>query len=316
MRSERLPVSTPDLDAAEVEWWNRFSPLAERVWAFDDSLSAALRGRYMARAAAYMEAGPSGPSTVLDLGCGSGATSRFLAGHGVRVVGVDSSSAQVGLARELARSHPRADLMEFRVADSGELTRSPERFQGVVTHAFLHHLASDELDRLLATISGLLVPAGRAWFYEPVFFEPGRRSPGARVTMIERRSIYVLGRLLRALGLLSDEVQRGLDQFSSEAASQGYFLSPKEVPFSGAELTEAVERYFEVDSIRWETGAAYQLASLVSQLERRKLRELGCRPVRAAAWIDDRMGARGGLETLRGLSAYGFAGVFARSRRD
>ena len=314
MRTERLDSTSPELDAAEVEWWDRFSAVSDRVWSLDPELSAALRGRYFQRAATYLLQGASRNGAVLDLGCGSGVTSSFLAQRGVRVVGVDISESQIAAAREMARTHRSAASMEFRVADVSELDQSGERYDGVVAHAFLHHLAHDELSATLRTISGLLEPGGRAWFYEPVFPDPGRKGAVALAKVAERRAIGLVGRILDQLGMLDDEVVEELDAFENEARAHGYFLSPKEVPFTVAEFTRSIGGFFSIDACRWETTGSHQLAVLVALLRERRLRRLGLSAVRGLARLDDALGARGGLAAHRGLSGYGFAAAFARSR--
>jgi len=60
---------------------------------------------------------------VVDLGCGNGRQSRFLARHFERVIGVDVSPAAVALARREALGSPEEGRLEYRVwngANPGE----------------------------------------------------------------------------------------------------------------------------------------------------------------------------------------------------
>lgn len=59
-----------------------------------------------------LAAGPS--RRVLDLGCGSGEHSRFLASLGFEVTGIDASAAQVRAARE---ADPRGHYLEASLSD-------------------------------------------------------------------------------------------------------------------------------------------------------------------------------------------------------
>ena len=100
MRTERLPASTPELDAEEAAWWDRFAPVCEQLWSLDADTALALRAPYLRHAARYLTGGPaSGEGRALDLGCGSGFTSRRLADAGADVLAVDVSSAQIELAQ-------------------------------------------------------------------------------------------------------------------------------------------------------------------------------------------------------------------------
>jgi SAM-dependent methyltransferase len=70
-----------------------------------------------------VESGRITPGRAIDLGCGAGADTVFLAGHGFDVIGVDLSPVAVRRARELATSvgggslrFVEADLLELRAA--------------------------------------------------------------------------------------------------------------------------------------------------------------------------------------------------------
>ncbi|MFK0170489.1 class I SAM-dependent methyltransferase [Streptomyces sp. NPDC090306] len=97
------------------------------------------------------------PSTVLDVGCGTGVpVARALTEAGHRVVGVDISEVQIARARELV---PRA---EFVRADATTLTFPPETFDAVVALYTLIHIPIEDQRVLLERISGWLRPGG--WF--------------------------------------------------------------------------------------------------------------------------------------------------------
>lgn len=313
MRSERLATSSPDLDAAETEWWDRFSEVSERLWAMDPPMSKALRSGYLDRAVEHF-AGARGSGRVLDLGCGSGVISRHFAAAGIPVLGVDVSSEQIEQARLLASDHPSRALMEFRVGDTADLWSAGERFDGVVAHAFLHHLASDELEATIASTRGVLGAAGRAWFYEPVFYRAGSLTPSGFAGGVARRGIASFGKLARSRRWSDRAVLDRLDSFQREADEKGYFLSPKEVPFQPDELTSVLGECLEVERIRWENTASYQLASELSLTGGNGWRQLVERAVRAAARLDASFGEKGELERYRGLGGYGFASVFCRVR--
>lgn len=315
MRSTRLETSTPQLDAAETEWWDRFSATCERLWTFGEHTARAARGAYLETGVAYLGGASGGESVILDLGCGSGFTSRFFAERGLKVVGVDTSSEQIRLARMAAAAAPAAaaERMEFRVASSSSLQDSDQRFDGVIAHAFLHHLAKDELRGLLDDIAGLLRPGGRAWFLEPVFYPPGRPLLAARVTQAGALASAVAQRAMRTAGQIERAPLDAAERFFAEAEREGWFLSPKEVPFAPTELASMFGGRLTLDHFAWVSTASYATAQWVSLIRRPRLRRaLATGLVRPHARADLAIGRTGGMQRLRGLEGYGFAALACR----
>lgn len=90
------------------------------------------------------------PGRALDLGCGTGTTSIFLAQHGWQVVGVDFVQRAIQKARRKAAQIPEIQGgVEFFVADVTRLTFLQEPFDLVVDVGTLHALTPDG-QRLLA----------------------------------------------------------------------------------------------------------------------------------------------------------------------
>jgi SAM-dependent methyltransferase len=84
---------------------------------------------------------PGPPARLLDLGCGTGWTSRFLAKRGYAVLGLDIAADMIHHGRARA---DRQDLpnLHFQIGDYEEMEFS-EEFDAVVFFASLHH-AVDE----------------------------------------------------------------------------------------------------------------------------------------------------------------------------
>jgi len=97
---------------------------------------------------------------VLDLGCGTGEHSRFLAGEGFEVVGVDLSETLLAQAQaEPGSSGVRfvqLDLRDLPSLDSG-------RFGGAIClgNTLVNLREESGLERFAQGLSGLLVPGGR-----------------------------------------------------------------------------------------------------------------------------------------------------------
>jgi SAM-dependent methyltransferase len=77
-----------------------------------------------------------GPGEALDVACGTGAVSVWLALRGFEVVGLDISPVALGMARRLAADHAVAERCRFEVADlDGGLPPRPA-VDAVVCHLF------------------------------------------------------------------------------------------------------------------------------------------------------------------------------------
>ena len=70
-----------------------------------------------------VEAEQLAPGRALDLGCGTGTSSVYLAAHGWEVVGVDFAPRAIGLAKRRAADASVAGRVQFLVAD---VTRLPD----------------------------------------------------------------------------------------------------------------------------------------------------------------------------------------------
>ncbi|MBT9445441.1 MAG: class I SAM-dependent methyltransferase [Hyphomonadaceae bacterium] len=89
---------------------------------------------------------------VLDLGCGGGHESVWLAEHGHNVTSMDASP---GLAAEAKRRFG----IEVRVADFTALD-DIAAYDGVWSGAALHHATTEELTAIIAAIARALKPGG------------------------------------------------------------------------------------------------------------------------------------------------------------
>ncbi|SCF13417.1 class I SAM-dependent methyltransferase [Micromonospora mirobrigensis] len=103
-------------------------------------------------AALVEEAGPE--PVVVDLGCGPGHVAAWLAGQGVRAVGVDLSPAMVATGRA---AYPG---VEFREGDLLGLPAADGEFDAAVALYSVIHLAADELRPAFAEMRRVLRPDG------------------------------------------------------------------------------------------------------------------------------------------------------------
>jgi ubiquinone/menaquinone biosynthesis C-methylase UbiE len=75
---------------------------------------------------------------VLELGCGMGAVSAFLAAeYKMNVMGTDFDPEQIEIARSL---YPETELLHYQVEDASSLTFSTNSFDLVISQNVFHHI--------------------------------------------------------------------------------------------------------------------------------------------------------------------------------
>jgi ubiquinone/menaquinone biosynthesis C-methylase UbiE len=92
------------------------------------------------------------PGTALDAACGTGRFAEYLAGHGHRVIGVDSSPDM------LARARTRVPTADFRLGDLRRLPLADAEVDVVVCALALTHVP--ELAPVFAQFARVLRPGG------------------------------------------------------------------------------------------------------------------------------------------------------------
>ncbi len=126
---------------------------------------------------------------ALDLGCGTGTNSIFLAQHGYHVVGVDFSSKAIATARQKAT---RAGLtIDFHVADVTRLDFLTEPFDFVLDIGCLHAIDPEGRARYATHLARLTRPGGVFMLYA---FSPA----------IEQKHLVQF----RNVGITPDQVQQ------------------------------------------------------------------------------------------------------------
>lgn len=95
-----------------------------------------------------------GRGPVLDVGCGPGTVTAYLAECGLDVSGVDLSPGMIAQARRL---HPEC---RFSVASATELELAPASLGGVLGWWSLFNLPRDVLPQVLAVFAHALEPGG------------------------------------------------------------------------------------------------------------------------------------------------------------
>lgn len=110
--------------------------------------------------------------TVLDVGCGPGGASRFLAAtYGAQVTGIDLSATFIEVAAMLTERAGLAGKITYRVADALELPFADSTFD----YAWTQHVAMNIRDRarLYGEIHRVLKPGGSLAIYDVVLGDGG-----------------------------------------------------------------------------------------------------------------------------------------------
>lgn len=100
--------------------------------------------------------------TVLDIGCGSGATSLFFAQHGAQVISIDISAVAIDNLKQYCDRHSISNITPIQMAAQDIRPVGPVDF--VFGAMILHHI--EPFEEFAATLRQTLVPGGKAFFWE------------------------------------------------------------------------------------------------------------------------------------------------------
>jgi 2-polyprenyl-3-methyl-5-hydroxy-6-metoxy-1,4-benzoquinol methylase len=130
--------------------------------------------------------GALAPGTALDLGCGTGDTSIYLAKHGWQVTGVDFVAKAVDKARAKAEADKVA--VNFAMADVTRLSSEGvgSNFGLIVDNGCLHGMTDEDRNAYVREVTKVAAPQGRLLLVE---FIPGGTFgvPGIDPAEVERR---------------------------------------------------------------------------------------------------------------------------------
>jgi len=104
-------------------------------------------------------------TTALEIGCGTGLFTEYMARTGVTLVAVDVSPELLDRARERGLPEEQVSFVEKRF----EECREEGPFDAVVGSSVLHHL---DIDDSIKNMFELLKPGGRVSFAEPNMLNP------------------------------------------------------------------------------------------------------------------------------------------------
>ncbi len=201
-------------DPRAIKEQKHFDQLAREtgeVWWGSTTPAGQLRKRRRAELICAALARSADP-LVIELGCGTGALTRYLLElrPGLRLVGLDVSPICVQQAIERFQDHPHA---LFQVGNAYELPLREGIADAVAGASVIHHL---DVKRALRECYRILKPGGLLWFSEPnmmnpqVAFEKNIHAIGAWLQNSEDETAFFrwsLAEQLRAAGFAEIQVR-------------------------------------------------------------------------------------------------------------
>ncbi|HJX08529.1 MAG TPA: class I SAM-dependent methyltransferase [Actinomycetota bacterium] len=219
-----------DLLAEQIRYYEARAPIYEQLYfrqgayAVDDDASTRNWGRETGELERFVGALPAAGS-VLELACGNGLWTRFLAPRAKRIVAVDSSPTM--LARN--RSWIGDERVRYVEADLFAWNQD-ERFDLIFAGFFLSHIPPDRWPSFWHTVEGWLAPEGTIAFVDDCWAPDRPRSSQrvedgpdhAHIRELDDRAFTIVKRFFRPEELETAFGEIGL---SAEVGSTGeHFL--------------------------------------------------------------------------------------------
>ncbi|MFF8860459.1 class I SAM-dependent methyltransferase [Streptomyces sp. NPDC015139] len=155
-----MNVSDNYRNAWESYWSQTSEGRGEAIWDADPSLSAEPHSALL-----LPHADPA--RTIVDLGCGNGTQTRYLATRFARAVGVDLSHAAVEHARR-AESAGTVEFQQLDLTDTGAVRALHERLgdSNVYMRAVIHQSEPAARPAVAAAVAEIIGAEGRAFVVE------------------------------------------------------------------------------------------------------------------------------------------------------
>lgn len=175
---ELLKLLDELLDERDSEWWTKFYSDPNRKCPFftenpDENLIELVETRKILP-----------PSKVLDLGCGNGRNSIYLANLGFEVEAVDFSETAIKIAKE--NSSKTNNSIKFHCQSIFDFRCSDKKYDFIYDSGCFHHIAPHRRACFLSIIVQALDSGG---IFAMVCFAPGGGSDYSDLEVYEKRTL-------------------------------------------------------------------------------------------------------------------------------
>jgi len=198
-----------------------------------------------------------GDKQVLDVGCGVGRWSRWMAAHGATVTGVDLSPTMVEEATRRAREEGVGVRCRFLAQDLTELDTGG-RYQFILGVTVLQHILDDHRFRIaIQRLADHLAPGGRMVLIEAA---PTRSNSRCDSSIFRARDIHGYLSVFSECGLILESIT-GVDPMPLKTMFLPYYRSlPKPLALFGLAAVTAVS--LPIDALfgrRWADRSWHKL---------------------------------------------------------
>ncbi|MCK5387048.1 MAG: methyltransferase domain-containing protein [Gammaproteobacteria bacterium] len=221
---------------------------------------------------------------VLEIGCGTGAITRFLAHRddfSGKAFGVDQSPAFIEAARQFAQEEKVSDRVDFRVGDAHKLDFPPATFDAVFAHTLISHVTDPS--EVIREMARVVRPGGTVAIFDGDYASLTYAFPDhefghemdvalANATFNNPLIMRELPRLLPELGL---EITTAWGEAVVEIGSGSYFKSFAEtyapaVTKAGLFSAEKVDAWLTAQLEFMENGTFFASCNYYTYLARLK----------------------------------------------
>jgi SAM-dependent methyltransferase len=189
-----------------------------------------------------------------------------LASPELKVTGVDFSEGQIKIARSKAIETRKVncDYLQMDINRMGDCFRS-NQFDGAFIHCGIHHLSSAELNEF----ADLLAQSPKGFptiLVEPAYLDRAHKF-GRLLGHLLARLTSLIRRLCLAHSSQDKAVKQSTERLIRLATDNGWFLSPKEMPFDVREIRNVFSHHFEIKEIAPVTHFGLDAAQYLATLE-------------------------------------------------
>jgi len=138
-----------------------------------------------------VESGKINPCKVLDIGCGEGFYSIYLASKGFDVLGIDISENAIKYAKENAEK--KGVKIRFKAMDLRDLPELNEKFDFILEWAILHCIPFEQRQKHIENVNNLLNKGGKYFSMCFNIQDPNFTGSGERIRILSEKARALVG---------------------------------------------------------------------------------------------------------------------------